>query len=427
MTARFSLMALVGVCFAIPGLVFGCDRDAASEGGLDMSENALSGAYFQEGSDGLTSIKTEHNDGVTSANGHSWTLSAEAEASNGAAMTAGPNSGVNQNTDYVTMSPRLDFRVNFVKTGIHYIWVRGRAPDPDTGSNDSCHVGLDGVGVPSADRISSFGAAFGWSKSTMDGVVATVNVSSTGVHVVNLWMREDGFVADKIVLTTSDSFVPTGFAPSESPRGSSSPPVAPILWITQTLFTTQTPAIGNISDGAGINYELGMRFSATSAGKIRAIRFWKAPSETGTHVGRLWSTTGQELASTTFSNETASGWQQATLATPLAVTPNVELVVTVNTAGGYYVATNDGLATAVVNGALRSSVGNNGVYGPPGRFPSNTWRASNYFRDIVFAPASGGGGPIADSGAPAPGIDGGANAAGRWTRSSWARSRAGRT
>jgi len=45
---------------------------------------------------------------------------------------------------------------------------------------------------PSADRIWSFGAAFGWSK------VATVNVSSVGVHVVNLWMRED--VADKIVL-----------------------------------------------------------------------------------------------------------------------------------------------------------------------------------------------------------------------------------
>jgi hypothetical protein len=71
MTARFSLMVLVGVCFAIPGRVFGCGGDAASEGGLDMSENALSGEYFQEGSDGLSSMETEHNDGVTSANGHS--------------------------------------------------------------------------------------------------------------------------------------------------------------------------------------------------------------------------------------------------------------------------------------------------------------------------------------------------------------------
>ena len=162
------------------------------------------------------------------------TLSAEAEASNGAAMTAGPNSGVDQNTDYVIMSPRLYLRVNFVKTGIHYIWVRGRVPGSDPGSNGSCHVGLDGVGVPSADRISSFGTAFGWSKSTMDGVVATVNVSSVGVHVVNLWMREDGFVADKIVLTTSDSFVPTGVGPSQSACGSTSSG-------TQTLFTTQTP------------------------------------------------------------------------------------------------------------------------------------------------------------------------------------------
>lgn len=143
-------------------------------------------------------------------------------------MTAGPNSGVNQNTDYVTMSPRLDLRVNFVKTGIHHIWIRGRAPGPDTGSNDSCHVGLDGVGVrlldihppqrlrvigpfqelplkPSADRISSFGAAFGWSK------VATVNVSSVGVHVVNLWMRED--VADKISRRATRSCLPAWARP----------------------------------------------------------------------------------------------------------------------------------------------------------------------------------------------------------------------
>ena len=47
-----------------------------------------------------------------------------------------------------------------------------------------------------------------------------MNVSSVGVHVVNLWMRED--VADKIVLTTSDSFVPTGVRPTESARGSTS-------------------------------------------------------------------------------------------------------------------------------------------------------------------------------------------------------------
>src|SRR5215510_6216611 len=36
-----------------------------------------------------------------------------------------------------------------------------------------------------------------------------------------------------------------------------------------SIFTTQTPA-GSFSDGPGINYELGLRFRATVAGKIVA-------------------------------------------------------------------------------------------------------------------------------------------------------------
>ena len=38
----------------------------------------------------------------------------------------------------------------------------------------------------------------------------------------------------------------------------------------QTLFTTLTPALLNVRDGS-INYELGMRFTSTNAGQIRAI------------------------------------------------------------------------------------------------------------------------------------------------------------
>jgi hypothetical protein len=40
----------------------------------------------------------------------------------------------------------------------------------------------------------------------------------------------------------------------------------------------------------------------------------------------------------------------------------------------------------VLNHDLSSVVGNNGVYGPAGRFPTSSWEASNYFRDVVFSP-----------------------------------------
>jgi hypothetical protein len=117
------------------------------------------------------------------------------------------------NTGYVTGSPRLDYLVNFVKTGPHTVWIRGIGP---TGNDDSCHAGLDGAAVPTATRISSFGPAWTWSRTTMDGTSASLNVTSTGLHTVNVWMREDGFIIDKIVLTPNNSYVPTGAGPAES-------------------------------------------------------------------------------------------------------------------------------------------------------------------------------------------------------------------
>ena len=154
----------------------------------------------------------------------------------------------------------------------------------------------------------------------------------------------------------------------------------------QTLFTTQTPALVGQSDGAGVNYELGTLLQSNTAGQITAIRFWKDANETGTHTGHIWSSTGTLLASVTFANETASGWQQQALTTSLAIAANTTYVVSVNTGNTYYVTTNSGMASQVTNGNLSSVVGNNGVYGSTGTFPTNSWQNSNYFRDIVFVP-----------------------------------------
>ena len=153
--------------------------------------------------------------------------------------------------------------------------------------------------------------------------------------------------------------------------------------LQDTLFTTQTPAIPNATDN--VAYELGMKFQTSTAGQISAIIYWKAPSETGTHTGKIWSATGTLLASVTFSGETASGWQTQALTSPLQIQANTTYVVSVN-ANVYYVATGGGLANAVVNGDLSSVVGANGVYGSAGVFPSNSYNNTNYFRDVSFVP-----------------------------------------
>lgn len=52
----------------------------------------------------------------------------------------------------------------------------------------------------------------------MGGAVATINVSTPGEHTLNVWMREDGTMLDKVVLTTSNSYTPSGAGPPPSPR-----------------------------------------------------------------------------------------------------------------------------------------------------------------------------------------------------------------
>jgi len=152
----------------------------------------------------------------------------------------------------------------------------------------------------------------------------------------------------------------------------------------QSLFTTQTPAVSAASDG--VPYEVGMKFQLARSGKITALRYWKSPGDTGTHVGRLWSATGTLLASTTFANETASGWQQQTLSSPISVQSGTTYVISVNI-GNFYPITQNGLASAVINNDVSSVAdGRNGVFGVPFAFPSNSFQSSNYFRDIVFVP-----------------------------------------
>ena len=66
------------------------------------------------------------------------------------------------------------------------------------------------------------------------------------------------------------------------------------------------------------------------------MRFYKGATNTGTHVGNLWTRTGTLLATATFTGETASGWQQVTLAAPVASPPNTTYVASYHAPRGHY-------------------------------------------------------------------------------------------
>ena len=72
------------------------------------------------------------------------------------------------------------------------------------------------------------------------------------------------------------------------------------------------------ADTSAVN--LGVQFQASSSGKITGVRFYKYSDNTGTHTGSLWTSSGTLLATGTFSNETASGWQELDFSTPVTIT-----------------------------------------------------------------------------------------------------------
>jgi len=152
-----------------------------------------------------------------------------------------------------------------------------------------------------------------------------------------------------------------------------------------TPNSTSKPVQDGRSGPGPFSYEMGTEIRVSQPAALTAIRFYKSPSgETGTHVGRVWTIDGTQVAQVTFTGETASGWQQQALASPITLTPGTSYVVSVNI-NNYYVVTLSGLASSLSSGPLFTVAnGANGIYaGVGGAFPSETWSSSNYFIDAV--------------------------------------------
>jgi hypothetical protein len=135
--------------------------------------------------------------------------------------------------------------------------------------------------------------------------------------------------------------------------------------------------------------ELGVKFRSDVDGYVTGILFYKSAENTGTHIGSLWSSTGELLAQATFTNETSSGWQRVDFDEPVAVTAGTVYVASYHTNVGRYAVDEDYFATAYDNGPLHaladSEDGVNGVYRyGTGGFPTSSWQSSNYWVDVLF-------------------------------------------
>ena len=137
---------------------------------------------------------------------------------------------------------------------------------------------------------------------------------------------------------------------------------------------------------------MGVKFRSLVNGKVTGVRFYKAAGSTGTHIGHLWSTAGTDLANVSFTNETASGWQDATFSSPVAITAGTTYVVSYFAPNGGYGYTANYFGSAGITSqyltALATGVdGNNGIFNQSGSdaFPSSAFGPTNYWVDVNFA------------------------------------------
>ncbi len=165
--------------------------------------------------------------------------------------------------------------------------------------------------------------------------------------------------------------------PVETTSAEGAAPALDMFAARDSFYTSQSPA--DFLDAAP-GWEVGTRFIMYVDGRVTGFRFYKAPGECGTHTARLWNSVGQQIASATFTNETASGWQRVTF-TGILIYPG-EYMVSVNTnckqAKTFAWFTNNGS----IDRGWGEAIG--GAYGQPTGSRPSTNSGSSFFVDIYF-------------------------------------------
>lgn len=153
------------------------------------------------------------------------------------------------------------------------------------------------------------------------------------------------------------------------------------------------PTPGTTASSDLVAVEVGMKIHTDVSGLVKGIRFYKGAPNVGTHTGHLWNTSGNLLGSVTFTNETATGWQEARFAAPVAISAETTYIVSYHAPSGRY-AFDDNYFSAnehandVLHAFRNGEDGANGVfrYGATPVFPSTGFNGANYWVDVIFQP-----------------------------------------
>ncbi|GAA3839543.1 hypothetical protein GCM10022243_02400 [Saccharothrix violaceirubra] len=253
------------------------------------------------------------------------------------------------------------------------------------------------VQITTAPTTSVVGTPYTFSGTVADdGTVTSVEVSTDGGV---LWRP-----ATYTQTTWTHTYTPSASGTAQlrvrasdneqlvSAEQSASATVAPRVCPCSLWSDGDTPATPDAADASAL--ELGLKWQANSNGYVRGVKFYKGPNNSGTHVGSLWTTGGVRLATGTFANETAGGWQTLLFSVPVAVQSGQTYIVSYLSPTGHFSLSGNYFATSgrhlePLTAPQAQPNNGNGVFRAGAGFPDLNSSGSNYWVDVVWAPDAG--------------------------------------
>ena len=358
---------------------------------VNTSDGGTEDSDLHTAVNGVIAIEAEHAVENSSAANRTWIAGSRSGARGGASMITNPDSGsirFNKND-----TPNLRYKVKFPEAGTWNVWVRGWGDNVgNEGKSDSVHVGINGT-LAGATAIQGFPASgWAWSNTTRGHGFATVQVGSAGQHMIDVWMREDGFEIDALVLTKNSSYVPSGMGPSEQHADDSS--------------GNGAGSAGGTSAGSDSDTTAASDNGTTNAGNSSGADATTDTGNAGDSGGSTMSKNLVVLEAEDFSSKNASGnhsWVTGTragasgdsmitspdtgvLKASNSGTPSMRYVVEFPTAGNWYVwvrgwgdnVGNEGKSDSLHVGVNGTLVGAKAMQG----FPAGGWAWSNVTRGV---------------------------------------------
>lgn len=176
--------------------------------------------------------------------------------------------------------------------------------------------------------------------------------------------------------------------------------------MTDRSIFTGVSGPGTDGGDPGSPIQLGHFFQLSGTGWVKAIRYWRANTNiNGVQKGRVWQASGQSIVSGTvidFPAPSGTGWQVATLPSPVQLAAGTLYKVTVHftdnysATGGYWASgagvggRTDGILTAPDAGGTPLGIGSVkqgsfAVTSNPDTYPDSYFNGGNYWVDLVVS------------------------------------------